>query len=151
MLECMARRASRVEDRIVVAPAALSIVYCLRISEAASIRSIDLKWVKRPAGVYVCRLMGFMRLHMAIQGKKVALPVFKGGARKLGQAMATLLKTEFRDLRWHCWRRAGATIITRAGGSMCELMAWGRWRSLQVARKYVAKWDSLPWTGGVVP
>ena len=134
---------SGAEDRIVVALAALSIVYSLRISEAASIRSIDLvqeeafirfydfkckdKWVKRPAGVYVCRLIGFMRLQTAIQGRKVALPLFKGGARKLGQAMANLLReTEFKDLRWHCWRRTGATMFTRAGGSMCELMAWGR-------------------------
>ena len=168
VLQCMAKRASRAEDKIVVALAVPSIIYCLRISEAASIRSIDLvqdeafvrfydfkckdKWIKHPAGVHVCRIIRFIRLQMAIQGRRVALPVFSGGAKKLGQAMARLLSDfEFRDLRWHCWRRAGATMFTRPAGSMCELMALGRWRSLRVARKYVAKWDALPWTGGVVP
>ena len=97
-------------------------------------------------------LIGFMRLQLAIQGRKVALPVFKGGARKLGQAMATLLQENgFKDLRWPCWRRAGATMFTRARRGMCELRASGRSRSLRLARKYVVKWDSLPWTGGVVP
>ena len=47
--------------------------------------------------------------------------------------------------------RAGATMFMGARGSMCELIAWGRWQSLRVARKHVAKWDSLPWTAGVVP
>ena len=42
VLECMAKRAFKAEERVVVALAALSIVYCLRISEAASTRSIDL-------------------------------------------------------------------------------------------------------------
>ena len=39
-------------------------------------------------------------------------------------------------------------MFVRAGGSMAELMAWGRWRSLHVARKYVARWDAMPWIGG---
>ena len=155
VLEVMARRAHRYEDKVVVSLAILSIVFCLRISEATSIRGIDLdqssafvrlydfktkdKWIKRPAGTYVCRIVGFLRLQME-------LPVFKGGSQKLGEAMARLVReTDYRDLRWHCCRRARATMFARAGASMSHLMAWGRWRSLRVARKYVA------WTGGLVP
>ena len=67
VLECMAKRASTAEDKIMVALAVSSIIYCPRISEAASIRSINLvqdeafvrfynfkckdKWIKRPAGM----------------------------------------------------------------------------------------------------
>ena len=42
----MAKRVPRAEGRLVVALAALSIVCCLRISEAASIRSIEEAFVR---------------------------------------------------------------------------------------------------------
>ena len=83
------------------------------------------KWIKRPPGSYVCKLIWFIRLQMAIQGRSVATPVFKGGSKKLGEAMSRVLQeTEFRDLRWHCWRRAGATVFARARASMPKLMAF---------------------------
>ena len=168
VVEAMAKRVQSAEDKLVVALAILSVAFYLRISEAASVRGIDLdqgnayvrfydfktkdRWIKRPAGSYVCRLIGFVRLQMAIQGRSAQLPVFKGGTKKLIEPMTRLLReTEFRDLRWHCWRCAGATMFVRAGGSMAELMAWGRWRSIRVARKYSARWDAMPWTGGMVP
>ena len=63
------------------------------------------KWMKRPAGVHVCTIIGFIRLRMAIQVKRPALPSFSGDARNLGEAMAKLLSDlEFRHLRWHCPR-----------------------------------------------
>ena len=70
----MAKRVQSAEDKLVVALAILSVAFCLRVSEAASVRGIDLdqsdayvrfydfktkdRWIKRPAGSYVCRLIG---------------------------------------------------------------------------------------------
>ena len=146
----MAKAVYSAEDKIVVGLAILSVCCCLRISEAASIRGVDLvqdeayvqfydyktkdKWVKRPAGTYICRVIGFLRLQMAILGHNAQLPLFRGGSRKLGECMARLLRgTEFRDLQWHAWRRAGATMFIRAVGAWRS--SWhGRGGSLSVWR-----------------
>ena len=34
---------------------------------------------------------------------------------------------------------------------MPKLLQWGRWKSLRVAKKYVARWDGVPWARGKVP
>ena len=119
VLEAMAKRVHSANDQILLALAILSVAFCLRVSEATSILGVDLvqdeahvrfydfktkdKWVKRPAGSYMCRIIGFIRLQMAIQGRSAELPVVWGGANKLGEAMSRILReTEFRGLRWYC-------------------------------------------------
>ena len=161
VLEVMGRRAQPPHERLVTA-------YCLRIGEAASIRAVDLlqskssicffdqktkrQWVTRPAGSYIDRLSGFLRLQVSIQGRSPYLPVVAGGTRALSATMSKLLEgTEFHGITRHAWRRAGATMFMRAGGTMPELLQWGRWRSLRVARKYLARWDGVPWARGKVP
>ena len=87
--------AQSMEEKIVVGLSILSVAYCMRVSEAASVRGIILvqdeayirfydfktkdRWVKRPAGTYICRIIGFIRLQMAIQGRSPQLTVFRGG------------------------------------------------------------------------
>ena len=168
VLEVMGRRAQSPHERLVAALAVLSTAYCLRIGEAASIRAVDLlqskssirffdqkskrQWVTRPAGSYIDRLSGFLRLQVSIQGRSPYLPIIAGGTRALSATMSRLLEgTEFHGITWHAWRRAGATMFMRAGGTMPELLQWGRWKSLRVARKYVARWDGVPRARGKVP
>ena len=168
VLEVMGHRAQSPHERLVTALAVLSTAYCLRIGEAASIRAVDLlqskssirffdlkskrQWVTRPPGSYIDRLSGFLRLQVSIQGRSPYLPIVAGGTWALSATMSRLLEgTEFHGITWHAWRRAGATMFMRAGGTMPELLQWGRWKSLRVARKYVARWDGVPWARGKVP
>ena len=55
-----------------------------------------------------------------------------------------LQSTEYQGITWHVWRRAVATMFISRGATMPQLLQWGRWRSLRVARKYIARWDRAP-------
>ena len=165
VLETMGRRAQSPHERMVVALALLSTAYCLRVNEAPSIRAIDLQqsastirfydqksrrqWVTRPSGDCSNRIFGFVRLQVRIQGRSPYLLIVAGGARALSATMAKILVgTEYHGITWHAWRRAGATMFLGASGTMPELLHWGRWKSLRVARKYIAGRDGVPWTKG---
>ena len=167
-LEVMARQATTEEEMLCVCIATLSLAFCLRVGEAASIRPKDLDqqngyvnfydsktrraWVSRPASEYVWRVMGLARLLAMRRGRDVSGPLIKGGAARLQHIMASLLVgTEHADMRWHAWRRAGATLLVRSGATILEVMSWARWRSVKVARRYVATWEDLPWEDARLP
>ena len=158
----MAQAAESDEDLLVCTSAILATAFCLRISESASIRVQDLDpttatisyfdkktrrcWITRLASTYVVRLMGFARAALRL-GRKPFQPLVKGGAKVLQASMVKLLGAgQYDHLRWHCWRRLGATLLIRHGAAVQELLAWGRWRSVKSARRYVATWEDSPWT-----
>ena len=88
----------------------------------------------------------------ASKGRSPYLPIIAGGTRALSATMSRPLEgTEFHGITWHAWRRAGATMFMRAGGTMPELVQLDRRKSLRVARKYAARWDGVPWARGKVP
>ena len=163
----MGHKAQSPHEHIVIARPLVSIAYCLWVNEDASIRVADLlqsksmvqffdqkskrHWVTRPSRDCINRASGFMRLRFSILGRSPYLPAVAGGARALSTTMAKLLEgTEYHGITLHAWRRAGATMFLRAGGTMAELLQWGRWKSLRVARKYIARWGGVPWTKGQV-
>ena len=167
-LWAMAEAAQTDEEMLVTAIAVLAIAYCNRIGESASIRVQDIdqaggtvsffdrktrnRWITRPASTYARRLLGFIRATALRLGRRPGQPLVKGGARAIQQVMVRLLQdTEYSHLRWHAWRRLGATMFIRNGATMPELLSWGRWRSLEVARRYVARWDDCPWEDSNLP
>ena len=86
---------------------------------------------------------GFMSTYRAF----MYLPIVAGGSHTLSATMAKLLEgMEYHGITWYVRRHAGATMFMRAGATMPELLQWGCWKSLRVARKYVARLDGLPWT-----
>ena len=120
--------------------AVLATAFCLRISESASIRVQDLDltaatmsyydkktprcWITRPASTYVIRLMGFARAAALRLGRKPFQPLVKGGATALSATLVKLLgEGQYDHLRWHCWRRLGATLLIRHGATVQELLA----------------------------
>ena len=58
---------------------------------------------------------------------------------------------QYDHLRWHCWRRLGATLLIRHGATIQELLAWGKWRTVKPARRYVATWEDSPWSDEHLP
>ena len=164
----MAQAAELDEDLLVCTSSILATTFCLRISESASIRVQDLDptaatisyfdkktrrcWITRPASTYVVRLMGFARAAALRLGRKPFQPLVKGGAKVLQASLVRLLGAgQYDHLRWHCWRRLGATLLIRHGATVQELLAWGRWRSVKSARRYVATWEDRPWTNEHLP
>ena len=110
------------------------------------------RWISRPASSYVTRLLGFIRAMVLRLGRKPSQHIVKGGVRSIQTSMVCLLAhTEFKHLRWHAWRRLGATLFIRHGPTMQELMSWARWRSVAVAMRYVAAWDDSPWDDVTLP
>ena len=157
----MAQAAESYEDLLVCTSAMLATAFCLRISESASIRVRDLDptaatvcyfyqktrrcWITRPAGTYIVRLMGFARAAALKLGRKPFQPLVKGRARALQATLVKLLgEGQYDHLRWHCWRRLGATLRIRHGATGQELLAWGRWRTVKAARRYVATLEDSP-------
>ena len=45
------------------------------------------------------------------------------------------------DVRWHVWRRAGATYLRGFGLPWRFLCWWGRWESVKMAHYYVTPPD----------
>ena len=90
--------------------------------------------------------------HLLEMGKDLALLLVKGGARTLQATMVALVQdTPFGHLRWHAWRRMGATALARLHLSIMEIMAWGRWGSVTVARRYISRWADADWEDLEIP
>ena len=164
----MAQAAESDEDLLVCTSAILATTFCLRISETASIKVQDLDptaatisyfnrktrtcWITRPATTYIVRLMGFARAAALRLGRKPFQPLVKGGAKVLQASLVRLLREgQYDHLRWHCWKRLGATLLIRHGATVRELHAWGRLRSVKYARRYVATWEDSPWNDEHLP
>ena len=161
----MAQAAKLDEDLLVCTSTILVTTYCLRITETASIRVqnvdptqaticyFDKKtrrcWITRLASTYIVRLMGFARAVTLRLGRKPLQPLIKGGVKALQAAMVRLLGEG--HLQWHCLRCLGATLLIRHGATVQELLAWGRWRAVKAARRYVATWEDSPWTDEHLP
>ena len=141
--------------------AVLAVALCLRISESTSIRAetLDLpaaivsfydKKTRRcsitcPASTCIVRLMGFARAAALRLGRKPFQPLVKGGARALRATLVKLLgEGQYDHLRWHCWRRLGATLLIRHGTTVQKVLTCGRWRTVKAARRYVATWEDSP-------
>ena len=45
----------------------------------------------------------------------------------------------------------GATALARLSLSIMEIMAWGRWRSVTVARRYISRWADADWEELEIP
>ena len=167
-LATMAANAVADEELLVTALAIVAIACCNRIGEIASIRVQDvdqsggsisffdrktrMRWIKRPVSSYIRRLLGFIRATALRLGRRPTQNLVKGGPAAIQSTMVRLLaNSEHSHLRWHAWRRMGATMFIRNGTAMQELMSWGRWKSVTVTRRYIATWDDCPWEDTTLP
>ena len=168
-LATMAANAVADEELLVTAPAIVAIACCNRIGDTASIRVQDvdqsggsisffdrktrMRWIKRPVSSYIRGLLGFIRATALRLGRRPSQNLVKGGPAAIQSTMVRLLaNSEHSHLRWHAWRRMGATtMFIRNGATMQELMSWGRWKSVTVTRRYIATWDDCPWEDTTLP
>ena len=73
----------------------------------------------RSASTYVVRLIGFARAAALRLGCKPFRTLVKGGANVLQATLVGLLgEGHYDHLRWHCWRRFGATLLIRHGATV---------------------------------
>ena len=167
-LATMAANAVADEELLVTALAIVAIACCNRIGETASIRVQDvdqsggsisffdrktrMRWIKRPVSSYIRRLLGFIRATALRLGRRPNQNLVKGGLAAIQSTMVRLLaNSEQSHLRWHAWRRMGATMFIRNGATMQELMSWGRWKSVTVTRRYIATCNDCPWEDTTLP
>ena len=165
----MAQAAELDEDLLVCTSAILATAYCLRISESASIRVQVLDptavtvcysdkktrrcWITRPATTYIVRLMGFARTAALRLGRKPFQPLVKGGAKVLQATLVKLLgEGQYDHLRWHCWRRLGATLLIcmaspRGGGKQSKWPV-GMWLPGRIAPGVMSTYPNQPWWRG---
>ena len=147
--------------------ALLSVVYCLRISDAASITwagiatpgqftFFDLKvnkcWATYPLAPYLDKLRAAVaRLRRADHAEDA--PIVPGGTATLRALWQEFTKnTCAQGKGWHCLKRLGAAAFRAMGGSLYGLQVWARWHSIAMPRLYSGHPASWQWaTTAILP
>ena len=158
-------------DGILTAVAALAAAHCSRVSEAASLRLVDLETLYRITfydykvrDQYVTAHVGAWgeawrrRLRTVVAHRPKFLPVFPNSDALQDALRRRLLGTHRDAMGWQGCKRCGAAAMAAAGAHIRAIAIWSRLSSKQQATEYAGAppdgaWGAppmLPWPGSDV-